>query len=69
MAEEQHAGPTWATASPALPAASEQALPAEVRIRAHLTGSALALAAIVFVLVVGLLIAAGPFHTSLGSIV
>jgi hypothetical protein len=61
-------GPTRASVSlPARPEA-EVALSAAARLRAALTGLGLAALALAAATVLALLIVAGPFHTSLGSI-
>jgi hypothetical protein len=64
---EEHFDPTWVAASSS-PAAPEVALAAAVRLRAALTGLGLAALALAVATVLALLIVAGPFHTSLGSL-
>jgi hypothetical protein len=61
-------GPVGVSVSlPARPEA-EVALPAAARLRAALTGCGLAALAVAAATVLALLIVAGPFHTSIGSI-
>jgi hypothetical protein len=55
-------------AIPAGPPIAETSLSRAYRLRLSLLGLALALLALMICIAIGLLIAAGPFHTSLGSL-